>query len=233
MSEYFDLSRFLDVIPRMLPFLGVTFAAVAVSMAAGTILAILLAMLRIRKIPVGHQLLGVFISFMRGTPMVVQMMIAYYGLPILLDAVGIDISDWDKIIFLDITLALNETAFLGEIFRSAIVSIPAVQTEAGYSIGMTRFSTFTRIVLPQTVRIVIPAFGIELISVFHSTSLGYMIGVIDLMGRAKTLGVATGHTLEAYIFAALIYIVISLVMRLIFTLLDKRSKYVRGQANVL
>ena len=157
-----------------------------------------------------------------------QMMISYYGLPLLADALfGMNIRRWDTLIFVNIAFILNEGAFLGEIFRSAILSIPAVQSEAGYSIGMTRFQTFTRIVLPQTIKVIIPAYGADLIGVFHNTSLVFMIGVVDIMGRAKTLGTATGHSLEGYVFVALIYIVISLMLKGIFYLVDRKMQYGR------
>lgn len=228
MGNFFDIDRFYNVIPKILPYLNVTFHVVLVSMGIGTLLAIFVAVLRIQRIPVVQQSLGVYISFMRGTPLLVQMMISYYGLPLLADALfGMNISRWDTLIFVNIAFILNEGAFLGEIFRSAILSIPAVQSEAGYSIGMTRFQTFTRIVLPQTIKVIIPAYGADLIGVFHNTSLVFMIGVVDIMGRAKTLGTATGHSLEGYVFVALIYIVISLMLKGIFYLVDRKMQYGR------
>lgn len=229
MGKYFDFARFIDTIPKIIPQLSVTFSIVLVSMIIGTVLAIIVAVLRIQKIPVLHQILSIYISFMRGTPLLVQMMIVYYGLPLLAQGLfGININTWSTAIFVDIAFILNEGAFLGEIFRSAILSIPAVQSEAGYSIGMTRFQTFTRIVLPQTIKIIIPSYGVDLIGVFHNTSLVFTIGgVLDIMGKAKTLGTATGHALEAYFVVALIYIVISLILRFLFYLLNQRLQYER------
>lgn len=229
MGKYFDFERFIDIIPKIIPQLGVTFSIVLVSMVLGTILAIIVAVLRIQKFPVLHQILGVYISFMRGTPLLVQMMIVYYGLPLFVQGLfGMNINTWSTIIFVDIAFILNEGAFLGEIFRSAILSVPAVQSEAGYSIGMTRFQTFTHIVLPQTIKIIIPSYGVDLIGVFQNTSLVFTIGgVLDIMGKAKTLGTATGHALEAYIVVALIFIIISLLLRFVFYLIDQKLQYER------
>ncbi len=229
MGKYFDFERFIDTIPKIIPQLSVTFSIVLVSMIVGTVLAIAVAVLRIQRIPVLHQILGIYISFMRGTPLLVQMMVVYYGLPLLVQGLfGININTWSTIIFVDIAFILNEGAFLGEIFRSAILSIPPIQSEAGYSIGMTRLQTFTRIVLPQTIRIIIPSYGVDLIGVFQNTSLVFTIGgVLDIMGKAKTLGTATGHALEAYLVVALIFIILSLILRFLFFLINQKLQYER------
>ena len=229
MGDYFSLERFLNAIPKIVPHLSVTFTIVLVSMAVGTLLALVVAALEIKKIPVLQQVLNVYVSYMRGTPLLVQMMIVYYGLPLLVQTVfRININAWSPILFVNIAFILNEGAFLGEIFRGAILSIPAEQTEAGYSIGMTETQTFVRIILPQIIRIIIPAYGVDLIGVFHNTALVFTIGgILDIMGKAKTLGTATGHTLEAYLVAALIYVVISLIFKLIFYRVDQRLAFER------
>lgn len=217
MTNLFRFSRFLDAIPKILSYMGTTFHIVIVAVVLGSLLGLLVAVLRINRIPVIHQLLSVYISFMRGTPMLVQLMVVYFGLPVLIKALtGIDINSWTKIIFVDITFVINEGAFLGEIFRGAIQAVPYEQTEAGYSVGLNRVQTFLRIVLPQSVKIALPAYGVDIIGVFHNTSIAFLIGVIDIVGRAKSIGVATGHALEAYLFVAIIYIVVSILLRLLF-----------------
>ena len=84
MNEYFDSERFIEDIPKILPQLSVTFSIVGISIFLGTILGIIVAVLRIKNIPILHQILGIYISFMRGTPLLVQMMIAFYGIPLLI-----------------------------------------------------------------------------------------------------------------------------------------------------
>lgn len=230
MGKYFDINRFFDRFPQILPYLNVTFRIVIVSMVLGTLLGIVVAVLRIRKIPVLHQILGVYISFMRGTPLLVQMFIVYYGIPLIagnlfLNVFGINLNRTDVVVFVEIAIILNEGAFLGEIFRSAILSVPAVQSEAGYSIGMTNTQTFIRIVLPQAVKVAIPHYGVDLISVLHNTSLVFTLGVMEIMGKAKTLGAATGHSIEGFAAVACIYIVISLLLKGCFLVIESRMKY--------
>ena len=229
MGDYFSIERFLSSIPKIVPQLSVTFAIVIVSMVIGTILGFAVAALEIKRFPVLQQILKVYVSYMRGTPLLVQMMVVYYGLPLLIQTtLKIDINSWSPIIFVDIAFILNEGAFLGEIFRGAILSIPIEQTEAGYSIGMTGTQTFVRIILPQIIRIIIPAYGVDLIGVLHNTSLVFTIGgILDIMGKAKILGTATGHTLEGYVVAALIYVVISLALKFIFYRIDKKLEFER------
>lgn len=233
MGSYFSLERFINVFLPILSCINVTFHIVIVSMILGTMLGIVVAVARIKEIPVLHQILGVYISFMRGTPLLVQMFIAYYGIPIILGPVfdslfGINLNRVDVTVFVEIAIILNEGAFLGEIFRSAILSVPSIQSEAGYSIGMTNTQTFFRIVLPQAVKVAIPQYGTDLIGVFQNTSLVFTFGVLDIMGKAKTIGAATGHTLEGFVVVACIYIVICLLLKGFFLLVESRMKYGRG-----
>ena len=83
--------------------------------------------------------------------------------------------------------------------------------------------TFVRIILPQIVRMIIPAYGVDLIGVLHNTSLVFTIGgILDIMGKAKVLGTATGHSLEGYVVVALLYVGISVMLKLIFYQVDKK-----------
>lgn len=227
MGNYFSTERFIYVFPKIISNISVNFHIVLWSMLLGTILAVFVAVLRLKRIPVIGQILGVYISFMRGTPLLVQMMIAFYGIPIVfgslfMNAFGINLNRIEPVIFVEIAIILNEGAFLGEIFRGAITSVPYIQTEAGFSIGMTGVQTFTRIVLPQAFKVAIPHYGVDLVGVFQNTSLVFTLGVVDILGKAKTLGAATGHTLEGYVAATVIYITFSLLLKGAFILIEKK-----------
>ena len=144
MGEFFSWQRVVHNFPILIKKLPVTFEIVAVAFSLGFILALLIATARIKKIPILNQILTVFISFERGTPLLVQMLVVYYALPLVLQAFfGIDTRRWDKIIFVDLALILNQGVFLGEVFRGAITSIPKGQKEAAIACGMTEFSAFT------------------------------------------------------------------------------------------
>ena len=236
MRNYFSTERFVNIFPKVISCLSVNLHIVFWSMLFGTALAILVAVLRIRKVPVISGFLGIYISFMRGTPLLVQMMIAFYGIPLVLgnlflNAFGINLNRLEPVIFVEIAIILNEGAFLGEIFRGAITSVPSVQAEAGYSIGMTEAQTFYRIVLPQAFKVALPHYGVDLIGVFQNTSLVFLLGVVDVLGKAKTLGAATGHSVEGYLSAAIIYVTFSLLLKGVFLLIEDRMS--NGTAKVV
>ncbi len=186
MSDLFSWRRLVQNFPVLIVKLPVTFEIVAVAFSLGFVLALLIATARIKRIPVLDQILTVFISFERGTPLLVQMLVVYYALPIVLKAFfGIDSRRWEKIIFVDLALILNQGVFLGEIFRGAILSIPKGQREAAIACGFSEFDAFVKVVLPQAVRIALPSTALTLIGLFQETSLVFMIGVIDIIGRGE------------------------------------------------
>lgn len=226
MGEFFSWQRVVHNFPILIKKLPVTFEIVAVAFSLGFILALLIATARIKKVPVLNQILSVFVSFERGTPLLVQMLVVYYALPLVLEALfNLDTRRWGKIIFVDLALILNQGVFLGEIFRGAITSIPKGQREAAIACGMTEFSAFVKIVLPQAVRVALPATGLNLIGLFQETSLVFMIGVMDIIGRASALGATSGHSLESYLIIAVIFLAINLLLTTITT---KISKKLRG-----
>lgn len=226
MADLFSWQRLIQNFPILIVKLPITFEIVAVAFTLGFLLALLIATARIKKIPVLNQILTVFISFERGTPLLVQMLVVYYALPIVLKAFfGIDSRRWEKIIFVDLALILNQGVFLGEIFRGAILSIPKGQREAAIACGFSEFNAFVRIVLPQAVRVALPSTGLTLIGLFQETSLVFMIGVIDIIGRASALGATTGHSLESYIIIAVIFVLINFALTAITTKIDKKLTF--------
>ena len=226
MADLFSWQRLIQNLPILIVKLPITFEIVAVAFTLGFLLALLIATARIKKIPVLNQILTVFISFERGTPLLVQMLVVYYALPIVLKAFfGIDSRRLEKIIFVDLALILNQGVFLGEIFRGAILSIPKGQREAAIACGFSEFNAFVRIVLPQAVRVALPSTGLTLIGLFQETSLVFMIGVIDIIGRASALGATTGHSLESYVIIAVIFVLINFALTAITTKIDKKLTF--------
>lgn len=209
-----DWNSFVGAIPIVLGKLPITLLMVVIAEAIGLVLGVLLAVIRLRRIPVLAQLAVLYVSFMRGTPILIQLMLVFYGLPVLVEAVsGINIARADALLFAIIALGLNEGAFLSEVFRSSIASVPAGQSEAGWASGMSRGVTFRRIVLPQAFRVALPSLGVTLINLVQGTSLAFMIGVLDIMGQAQSLGATTGRTVGPYLVVAIVYVAISLLIR--------------------
>ena len=153
MGSYFSLERFASVFPKVILCISVNLHIVFWSMLLGTILGILVAVVRLKDIPVFGKIVSVYVSFMRGTPLLVQMMISFYGIPLLLGGLflnvfGINMNKLDSVVFVEIAIVLNEGAFLGEIFRGAITSIPSSLTSASLFLIRSFFSS-SRLMTPR------------------------------------------------------------------------------------
>jgi len=222
MSKYFDIKLVFEYFPQILSKLPVTLAIVVFATLAGVVLGTLIALIRINKIPVLHQSALVFVSFMRGTPIIVQLFIVFFGLPVLLKKVGINANNWNTIIFVIVTYGLNLSAFMSEIIRSAITGVDTGQKEAAYSVGMTNWQTFQRIVAPQALLTAMPSFSVNIIGLLQNTSLGFTIGLVDVIGKVRAIGIRTYHVLEGYVAAAIIFIVLSMVLIKLFSITENR-----------
>lgn len=226
MSEYFSLERVGQYFPKILASFPTTLLIVVVAMLMGIIIGMAVAFIRINKIPVLHQIAGIYISFIRGTPQIVQLFLVYYGAPVLVNALfNLDINRLDAIYFVLVAYGLNEGAYLSEMFRGGLDAVPAGQYEAGYSIGLTKVQTFLRVIVPQAARIVLPSLGVELIQLFQGTSLASSVGVRDLMGRAQLMATTTRHSTENYFCAAIIFVVVSILLEFLFQKLNKKLDY--------
>ena len=124
MVDYFSWQRMGSAVIQILPCLWVTVKVVFISDFAGIIFGLLISEVRMKKTPLLYQLVTVFISFMRGTPLIVQLMLSYYFVPRLLGMFGINAVRWPKLVFAYIAYGLNQAAFVGEMFRSSIEAIP-------------------------------------------------------------------------------------------------------------
>lgn len=222
MTKFFQWARLENAFQQVVPCLTVTIQIVFWATVMGCVLGLILSQIMIRKVPVLQRITRLFISFIRDTPLLVQMMLCYYGFPAFLGLIGIDANRWDKLIFAFIAYGLNQAGFLAEMFRGATEAIPVEQTEAALSVGLTKFQTFRRIIFPQMLRIVLPAFGNDFVGLFQGTSLVYLLGVMDVMGRARSVGTSSGHFLEPYLAALVLYIVISIILTFLFWILNRK-----------
>lgn len=226
MGDFFNW-RYVGVyFPKILAALPVTLGIVAAAAFFGSLLGIIIALVRLEKVPVLSQVAAIFVSFIRGTPILVQLFIVYYGVPLIFQALlGIDINDWNKIIFVYISYSFNSGAFISEIFRAAIQSVPRSQTDAARASGLSRRQTYTRIVVPQAVRIGLPNFGTEIVNLLQDTSLAFTLGVIDVIGKVRVLATNYYHTIEGYFVAAILFVILSILFENIFARLDRRFSY--------
>lgn len=225
-----DLEFIFNIFPSLVKTLPLTIYIVIVTAILGFILAVVVAALRIKKVPVISQLLNMYTSFMRSTPGLIHIFIVYYGLPVLFAGIGININTISRVTFSIVALVLYNGAFVSEILRPSYLAIPKAQHEAATSVGMTNWQKLTRIIFPQVMPIALPSLGNALIDLLKDTSLLFLIGLIDIMGQAEiiianTLGV---YQLEVYVAVALIYWALSAILEQIMRLLEKKTrKFVR------
>ncbi len=225
MGQLFDIKLTFEYFPKLLSRLHITLLIVITATALGVFLGTVLALFRLGKTPLLNQMSAIYISFMRGTPIIVQMFIVYYGLPLVLLRIHVDINHWDKLIFIIITYGLNMAAFVAEIIRAAIIGVPIGQTEAAYAVGMSRLQTFRRIVAPQALLIALPSLGMNMVGLLQNTSVAFSLGIIDVIGKARVIGASTYHTLEGYVGAAVIFLTLCILLEYGFSSIEKKLKY--------
>jgi polar amino acid transport system permease protein len=215
----FDLQWIQDKFTFILGGLRYTLLIALGGIAMAVVLATLGALARIGRNPVTYGIAGFYVSFFRGTPLIVQMYLIYLALP----PVGRNLAEryawlppgFDQALILDaavagtVALGLNYGAYMTEIFRAGVLSVAGGQGEAADALGMTYLQKMRKVVLPQAFRVIIPPTGNEFIAMLKDTALVSFLGVTaasaEIFRRAQLVGKADFKNLEAYIAAALIY----------------------------
>lgn len=174
----------------------------------GLILAFFTALARLSTSKLLNYIARIYVSIIRGTPLLVQLFIIFYGLPNL----GLTINPFPSAI---IAFSLNVGAYASEIIRAAILSIPKGQWEAGYSIGMTFTQALRRIILPQAARVSIPPLSNTFISLVKDTSLASLVLVADLFRKAQEIAATNYEFLLLYSEAAMLYWIICTILSII------------------
>ena len=192
------------LLPVLLSYLPLTLQMASIAMVFALLIACLLAVVRVSKIPVLNGAALLFISFFRGTPLLVQLFLFYYGLPQLINAL-ISINGVTAAV---LGLTLHFSAYMAESIRAAIVGIDRSQTEAALSIGMTQSQLMRRIILPQATRVATPTLMNYFIDMIKATSLAFTLGVTELMGATQKEASGSFLYLEAFLLVAIIYWVV-------------------------
>lgn len=229
----FDVSLILDSIPKMLAGLGLTLNLMAVSAILGTALAVLLLLMRIS----GRWYLiwpaVTYIYIFRGTPILVQIFIIYYGLPqfefiresilwpILREPYGCAI----------LALSMNTGAYVSEILRGGILGVDKGLGEAGAALGLSARQRFIHITTPIAIRLAIPAYSNDIVSLMKSTALASTITLLDMMGIARTIVAQTFAPYEVFLSLAVIYMVMTYFIQKGFGRFEKyMSRYLKKEA---
>ncbi len=208
---------FKEAFPYLMEGLKITLMLTIVSIFFGTILGVLLALGKIYGNKFFRTLTTGFIGLLRGTPLLAQLFILYFGLP----PYGIRLP---ALVVAMIGFSVNSGAYMAEYLRGSIQSISSNQIRSAFSIGMTKWQGIFFVILPQAFRRVIPAWTNEFIYLLKYTSLAYMIGAPEIMGQAKFIASRNYEFFKVYILVAIIYFVIVLFLTQFFGWVEKRVK---------
>ena len=189
----------------LLPGLTVTIPLTIVSFSLAMVIAVITALIQFANVKVLRHLARFYTWFVRGTPLLVQLFVVFYGLP----SIGILI---DPIPAAIIVFSINEGAYCAETIRGALESIPVGQLEAGYCVGMSYLQTMRRIILPQALRSAFPSLFNSLISLVKDTSLASNITVTEMMMTTRMINARKYEALTLYLEVALIYLIFSTVL---------------------
>ncbi len=196
-----DLDYMLGLVPVILGYVPLTLFMAVAGMVFALILASLLAVERVVRVPGLDWLVVLFISFFRGTPLLVQLFLFYYGLPQVLSF----LTQINGVTAAIMGLTLHFSAYMAESIRAAIIGVDRSQWEAAQSIGMTQAQMMRRIVLPQATRIAAPTLVNYFIDMIKGTSLAFTLGVTEMMGAAQKEAAGSFLYFEAFLVVAVIY----------------------------
>ncbi|MER6008575.1 amino acid ABC transporter permease [Nonomuraea sp. NPDC052116] len=207
----------IDFLPDLLTGLGVTIVLGVISFVLGSVLGALVTLARISSSRVLRALAAAYVSVFRGTPLLIQIMIVYFGLPQL----GLEIPPIPSAI---IAFTLFSAAYLSENFRAGILGVDKGQWEAAASMAMPYWRTLRRIIFPQAIRIATPAVGSRFVALMKDTSLASAVTVVELTRVAEGIGTSTFRYMEALLLVGLLYWMVNTLLQIGQQALEKRMR---------
>lgn len=210
-----------QAMPLLLNGIKLTIGISLLSIAIGLVLGLIACLMGMSKFKILKFLSGVYIWIIRGTPMLVQAFIVFFGIP---QVVQLFIAGFKFTPFIAgvITLSLNAGAYLSEIFRGGIQAVDKGQMEAARSLGLSKGRAMIRVVLPQAFKISIPSLVNQFIITIKDTSILSVIGLAEVVNKAKTYVGSTYRFFETYVFVAILYLIVISVLMIVSKMLEKR-----------
>lgn len=235
----FDVSFLVKTFFLIWKAVPTTLLITVVSLAIGGILGFFIALARVNKVKVLSQIGRAYVSVIRGTPVVLQILVIYSIVPSLLNVIlkasgsTMNIFDLNPIIYAFIVFSLNMAGTLSEVFRSALLTVNRGQLEAGLTTGLTASQTYKRIIIPQALTAAIPNLCNATVGLIKNTSLAFMMTVRDITAVAKIEASYGYNYVEAYLDILVIYVIICSLVQFLFKKWERRSStYKGGVANV-
>ena len=203
--------------------IGTTLGLTALSLLIAAPIAFYMAVLRIKGNLIGSGITQAYISFVRGTPIILQILLLYSLLPsflnVVVKALGSDFNVFDSVDpfwYAVVVFSLNTIALLAEVFRSALLSIPKGQLEAGVSIGLSEFQTYCKVIIPQAMVVALPAVCNITVNLIKGTSLAFLMTVKDVLAIGKIAASYGYNYIESYLDVFIVYLIVCTVIQLAY-----------------
>ena len=230
MGKLFDVSLVFTSIPELLKKLPITLELALCAMLLGLALGLVMAIVKMEKIKILTQITNLLISLLRGTPVIVQLYVAFFGIPMFFQAInqkfGTDlaVAKIPGFAYAMVALGLNQAGFMAEIIRSALQSVDNGQIEAVHALGMTYAQALRRIILPEAIEVALPTLGNSLISIIKGTSLAFTCAVVEITAQGQIIGGKTYRFFEVYVSLAIIYWVITLIIEQLIRVIENKIR---------
>ena len=221
MGKLFDVSLVFSSIPELLTKLPITLELAVVSMLIGLGLGLVMAIIKMKKIRVLTQITNLLISLLRGTPVIVQLYVAFFGIPMMFKAINqqfgtnLAVANISGFVYAMIALGLNQSGFM---------AVDPGQIEAAHALGMTYPQTLRRIILPEAFEVALPTLGNSFISIIKGTSLAFTCAVVEITAQGQIIGGRTYRYFEVYVSLAIIYWLVTLVIEQIIRVIENKIR---------
>lgn len=228
-SDYFSIKLMWSRFPDLIKKIPITLELAGLAFIVSLIVGLLIAVARYKRVKVLSQIATGFLSVMRGTPMLIQLYVAYYGIPAILRifnswGADIDVNIIPKMVYAFISLGLYQSAFTSETIRAALLSVDKGEIEAASALGMTYGQILRRIIIPEALENALPGLNNSIIGLIKGTSLASTCGIIEITYQNQILAGRDYRYLEGYVALAIIYWVITVILERVFKIIEKKTK---------
>lgn len=228
-SDYFSVQLMWSRIPSLIKKIPITLELAGLAFLVSLVVGLLMAIARYKRIKVLNEIAVCFLSIVRGTPMLIQLYVAYYGIPAILRIFNtwgahIDVNIIPKMVYAFISLGLYQSAFTSETIRAALLSVDKGEIEAAYAMGFTYGQILRRVIIPEALENALPGLCNSIIGLIKGTSLASTCGIIEITYQNQILAGRDYRYLEGYVALAIIYWVITVILERVFRAVEKRTK---------
>ncbi|MDI6023711.1 amino acid ABC transporter permease [Leucobacter sp. UT-8R-CII-1-4] len=228
--QIIDLNAIGEYTLALLPYVPITLAISVFATLLGTVIGLAMALIKMAKVPVLSQITAVIVSYLRGTPILVQLLLNVNAAPILVLTVNAQFgTDWNVVavspfLVAGFTFALNEAAYSSESIRAALLAVDRREIEAAHSLGMTAWQTLRRVTIPVASVIAFPTLVNHFIGMLKQSSLAFVVSLIEVTAYAKIIGGRDYRFFEAFLATAIIYWGLTVLVEQIARVVEQRMK---------